>query len=105
MGAAGNFGCSRGLDQGDNQSWSLLEQLGQHRAMLPSSAPSNVTKLETFMEGSMSHQWKVEHKYPEFLSEEEVSSEAATTNGHSIPYLEVRGLEAINKFITIICLN
>ena len=29
-GAAGNFGCSRGLDQGDNQSWSLLEQLGQH---------------------------------------------------------------------------
>ena len=44
----------------------------------------------------MSHQWKVEHKYPEFLSEEEeVSSEAATTNGHSLPYLEVRGFEAI----------
>ena len=39
----------------------------------------------------MSHQWKVEHKYPEFLSEEEeVSSEAATTNGHSLLLLHVR---------------
>ena len=44
----------------------------------------------------MSQHWKVEHKYPEFLSEEEVSIEATSTNGHSIPYLLTSSLFYLN---------